>query len=258
MRDSGRGPVKQRLEALGFQVDDVPEDPAQKRPDLYALKDGTSMFVEVKTRTEDTKLRARMESVGVGITKSIHVLLDKHASLSSNVEEANTQLEAASSANDLRLLWFRADNGLFVQNAPEQIRATLLGTRIVSAKRNGATGFRPCVYAGYADFYRYRAIDGAIIEVDGALTLIPNQFSPRQDAFACSPIYRMIAPEILDVRQCDRNDTLYAIESEAVDRNDDAALLAFLREKYPADEFLSFEPYYAATTVTTIDARRGN
>jgi hypothetical protein len=257
MRDSGRGPVKKRLEALGFQVDDVAENPKQKRPDLCASKDGTTMFVEVKTRTEDAELRARMESVGVGTTESIRVSLDKHNSLSSHVEKANTQLGAASSADDLRLLWFRADNGLFVQDAREQIGTTLLGIRMVSAKRKGATRVRPCVYAGYADFSRYRAIDGAMIEVDGALTLIPNQFSPRQDAFACSPIYRTIAPAILDVRQGDRHDILYVIESD-IDRKDDDALLAFLLDKYPADEFLGFVPYCAGTTVTTIDARRGN
>lgn len=256
MRDPGRGPVRKRLEALGFQVDDVAEDPKQKRPDFCASKSGTTMFVEVKTRTEDAELRASMESVGVGATESILVSLDKHNSLSSHVEKANAQLGAAASADDLRLLWFRADNGLFAQDAREQIGATLLGIRTVFAKRKGARRVRPCLYAGYADFFRCQAIDGAMLEVDGALTLIPNQFSPRQDALAYSPIYKAIAPAILDVRQSDRDDICYVIDSD-VDRKDNDALLGFLRGKYPADEFLCFKPYCAGTTVTTIDACRG-
>lgn len=256
MRDPGREPVRRRLEALGFQVDDIAEDPKQRRPDFRVSKDGTKMLVEVKTRMEDAELRSRMESVSVGASESILVPLDKHNSLSSTVEKANTQLDAAAFADDLRLLWFRANNGIFVQDAREQIGATLLGIRMVFAKRNGERRIRPCVYAGYADLFRCPAIDGVVIEVEGALTLIPNQFSPRQDAFACSPIYRVITPAILDVRQGDRDDIYYVIDSSA-DRGDDDTLLAFLRNKYPADDFLGFRPYWAGTTVTTIDARSG-
>lgn len=256
MRDPERQRVGKRLEALGFQVDDVAEDSKRKQPDLRASKDGIAMFVEVKTRTEDTELRAGMESVGIGATESILVSLAKHNSLSSQVEKANAQLGAAASADDLRLLWFRADNGLFVQDASEQIGATLLGIRIVNAERNGVRRVRPCIYAGYADFVRCHAIDGAILDVDDALMLLPNQFSPRQDAFACSPIYQAITPAVFDVRQSDREDICYVIDSD-VDRKDSDALLTFLRNKYPADEFLSFQPYCAGTTVTTIDARRG-
>ena len=255
MRDPGREPVRNRLEALGFQVDDVAENPKQKRPDFYTSKNGITMFVEVKTRTEDAELRAKMESVGIGATESILVSLDKHSSLSSHVEKANVQLGSAASADDLRLLWFQADNGLVVQNAREQIGATLLGIRTVVAKRNGARRVRLCFYAGYADFFRCREIDGAMLEVDGALTLIPNQFSPRQDAFAFSPIYEAIAPAILDVRQAESEDAIYVIDGE-IDRKSDEALLDYLRKKYPNDEFLAFGRSCAGTTVTTIDGRR--
>lgn len=257
MRDPGRESVKKRLAALGFQVDEIAEDPKQKRPDLRASKDGTSMLVEVKTREEDAKLRAKLESVDVCATESILVSLDKHNSLSSEIEEANTQLEAEAAVSDLRLLWFRADSGLFVQDPREQIGATLLGIRMVFGRRDGEEWARECVYAGYSDFFRCQSIDGAMIEVDGGLILIPNQFSPRKDAFSISPIYKASTPAILDVQQGDREGRFYVLDSSDVNRKDDAALLDYLRKKYPADEFLRFGPYCAGTTVITIDASTG-
>ena len=147
-----------------------------------------------------------MESVNVGATESILVALDKRNWLSSDVKKANTQLDAAAKPDEFRLLWFRADNELFVQDVREQIGATLLGIRMVFGLRNGERRVRHCIYAGYADFRRYTAIDGAMIEVDKALTLIPNPFSPRHQAFAASPIHTAVEPAIVNVDQLERDD----------------------------------------------------
>jgi Holliday junction resolvase len=91
MHDPNREAVRKRLEALHFTVGTVPEVPNEKRPDLVALKGNTTMFVEVKTRVEDTNLRAKMESVGIGEAKSFLMSLDKHNSLSVEVERADAR-----------------------------------------------------------------------------------------------------------------------------------------------------------------------
>ena len=212
------------------------------------------MLVEVKTRTEDFALRIKMESVGLGKTESVRTLLDKHNSLSSDVEKANEQLKRFAIVGDFRVLWFRADNGLFVQDAREQIGSTLLGIRMVFGKRCGQKTVLPCVYAGYADFFRFTEIDGALIEVDGALTLLPNEFSPRKEPFYRSPLAQVIAPAIFDVQQGERDGLFYVIDSN-MNRKNENEVLEFLRKKYPADEFLKFGVHAAGTVVTTIDAR---
>jgi hypothetical protein len=48
------------------------------------------MFVEVKTRMVDYVLRSKMESVRIGSTESILVPLDKHNSLSADIEKARS------------------------------------------------------------------------------------------------------------------------------------------------------------------------
>jgi Holliday junction resolvase len=68
VRDPNRDAVQKRLEALGFVVDLIAEHGSERRPDLMALADAQMLYVEVKTRTEDAALRAKMESVPAGRT----------------------------------------------------------------------------------------------------------------------------------------------------------------------------------------------
>ena len=65
------------IAALAFKVNVVQEVSNEKRPDLVASKNNTTMFIEVKARVEDTALRAKMEFVRVGETKSILTSLDR-------------------------------------------------------------------------------------------------------------------------------------------------------------------------------------
>ena len=130
------------------------------------------MYVGVKSRSVDRAIRGRMEAVRIGETDAILTDLDKHNSISAEVKHASRQLRAAASAQDFRLLWYRADNGLFVNDTKEQIGSTLYGMRMVLAESQ-PFGPRPwhCAYAGHADFYRFPEIDGVMVEVDRLITL---------------------------------------------------------------------------------------
>ena len=177
------------------------------------------MFVEVKARVEDAALRADMESVAPGSTAVVRTLLDKRNSLSSAIEQANRQLAALAGPEDFRLLWFRADNGPFVHDPRYQIGATLLGIRMVLVESTTGKHERACVYAGHADFHRFRDIDGAMIEVGGPIILILNQFSPRAAAFAVSPICETISSAVFDVTKAPPNDPFYVVDGD-VDREE--------------------------------------
>jgi hypothetical protein len=255
MQDRDSDHVRVHLERLGFTVERIKQARLAKRPDLLAVRDNTRMFVEVKARVQDSALRTQMETVPVGATESILTPLEKQNVLSSEVKDANDQLQALASAGDLRVLWCRADNDLFVHGAREQIVSTLLGIRVVDCARGGARGLMRCAYAGFADFYRFREIDGAIVEKDGGLTLVLNQFSRRHAAFAGSHLCKSLPPEaIVDVARAAQDGLCYVVDGE-VDRHDDQAVLAFLRTKHPSDTFHGFVPHRAGTSVTVIDAR---
>ncbi|MGH8072090.1 MAG: hypothetical protein ACRERE_44035 [Candidatus Entotheonellia bacterium] len=254
MRDPDREAVQARLEALGFTVDVISEEDDANRPDLVAIKEGVRMFVEVKARVEDSALRANMESVRAGSTEIVLNSLDKRNSLSSRIKQACRQLTAVAGPDDFRLLWFRAEDGPFVHGTRDQIGATLLGIRMVLVESAGRKRERACVYAGHADFHRFRDIDGTMIEVGEPIILILNQFSPRAPAFAASPICKIVGSAVFDVTKAPQNDPFYVVDGE-VDRKSDDALLRLLRDKYPEDSFISFLEHHAGTVITTIDAR---
>lgn len=254
--ESDEGAVKKRLEALGFRVEHIPEDPKLSKPDLRATKSTEVYYFEVKTRELDAELRSKMESVAVGKTESMPVSLDKQNWLSGDIKKAGEQLKSLAGPTDFRVLWYRADSKPFVQDAREQLGSTLLGIRMVFGQRNGGKRVRPCVYAGFSDYWRYRDIDGSIVEADGLLNLIPNEFSPRREAFSKSALFEILREAAVDIQGLERNDLCYIVEPN-VDRKDDAAVLASLRTKYPGHEFNAFGPAVAGTIVTTIDGRGG-
>lgn len=217
------------------------------------------MFVEVKTRSEDRVLRGHMEAVRIGEEVEIRTDLDKHNSISAEVEHASRQLNAIAQEHDLRLLWYRADRGPFVSNTKEQIGSTLYGMRMVLADRP-MHARRPwqCAYAGYADFFRFREVDGVMAEVDGLISLFLNPFSPRGDAFATSRIAKVLAADdaVFDIQRAIADGKLFAAGGDAP-RHDDAALLAHLTSKYPETTFVRFLRSVGVTSMTTIDGSAG-
>lgn len=257
MNDPNRDAVQTRLEALGFAVSPIPETSSSRQPDLAARSEGATMYVEVKTRTEDRVLRGGMEAVRIGETAAIPTDLDKHNSISAEVKHACSQLRAAASAQDFRLLWYRADNGPFVNDTKEQIGSTLYGMRMVLAESQ-RFGRRPwhCAYAGHADFYRFPDIDGVMVEVDGLITLFLNPFSPRRGAFASSRMARLIQESVFDVDQAIAQSKLFAADDDAP-RGDDDGMLTHLHSKYPSWTFICFLRHCAGTIVTTIDGSQG-
>lgn len=253
VNDLNRDAVQVRLETLGFQVRPIPETSNSRQPDLVVQSDSVTLYVEVKTRSEDSTLRSRMEAVRVGKTSNIFTDLDKHNSISSAIKHASTQLSATASLNDFRLLWYRADNGLFVHNTKEQIGSTLYGMRMVLAEsqRSGRRSWH-CAYASHSDFYRFPDIDGVMVEEDGLITLLLNPFSPRREAFASSRIAKLIHESVFDVDQAIARGLLFAADGDAP-RGDDDGMLAHLCSKYPSWTFICFHPHDAVTNMTTID-----
>jgi hypothetical protein len=254
VRDSKRDAVQRRLELLGFNVKSIDEHESECRPDLLAIADQRKLYVEVKTRTGDRNLRAQMESVLAGQTAAALTALDKHNSISADIEYARNQLASLAMQDDFRLLWFQADNGLFVHNALEQIGATLYGIRMIIEGEPGAERPCACIYAGHADFYRFPEIDGVIVEVDQLITLLINPFSARRQDFAQSHIARVLGDSVFDVNKAEAKGIL-CIAAANAPRRDDNALLDHLRGRYPDRTFHRFIKAFAGTVVATIDGR---
>lgn len=253
MNDTSSDAVRERLQNLGFSVNHIPEEHGEKRPDLLAEKDGVRMYVEVKTREVDNAYRSKLEAVPCGATQKVLTPLNKHNSLSSDIKHASKQLEAVSLPDDFRLLWYRAHNKLFVQGMTAQLCATLLGVRMLAVMSDGKKRLGACMYAGQADFYRFKAIDGAILEEDdGNIVLFLNAFSPRADAFKHSHLALQVADSIVSEAFAQDREDWFILSGDAP-RSDDEAILRRLCKFYPDTEFVEFVEYNAGTIMTTID-----
>lgn len=231
--------VKQMLEGSGFQVDLIPESNVSRQADLRALKDGITTYIEVKTRLWDEKVNKVIESVVPGGPAATYVgEAGKRNQFSSIVKSANEQLGRTAGTQDYRVLWFIVTGVPDCAAAVEQMLATILGTRQIFCKRENKSLCRPCYYAGYADFERYRDIDGVVIQNREGGILVVNEFSPRVEGFGKSPLYQYFKQRnaVLEVSQEEKKGNAFSI-SEKIDRDEKEAILMCLRSKYPTWEF---------------------
>ena len=111
-----------------------------------------------------------------------------------------------------------------------------------------------CAYAGHADFFRFREIDGVMVEADGLISLFLNPFSPRSGAFVKSRIARVLGADdaVFDIQRSIADGKLFAADGDAPRRND-PDLLAHLTSKYPSTKFIRFLRSVSVTAMTTID-----
>jgi hypothetical protein len=254
MPDTNRNRVLQRLERLGFEVEVLAEG-RRPTPDLVAYADGVSMHVEVKTRFEDRKLREQMESVRLHEMRSFRTAIKKTNPVSALIRSAARQLAAGAMPEQMRLLWVRAENALFLTSLVDQIGAAVYGIRFVEVSVDPRP--RACLYAHHADFFRFPDIDGTVVEdAEGLLTLLLNPFSPRKTQFVQSRIAVSLAPSVFDPDTSARDGHCFIAGPDAP-RDDDAELLQHLRLRYPGIDFARFVEPATTTVVTTLDGRTG-
>jgi len=195
-----------------------------------------------------------MEAVLPGKTEIIQTSADKQNSLSTDLEQANRQLQQVAGLDDWRLVWYRVDDNPFVPPFTDQLASTLYGIRSVAVNEPEGRCLRACAYAGFADFFRFTEIDGVILEIDYLISLFLNPFSPRRTTFSSSRIARLLADALFDIDVAEARGDLYVAAPDAPRRND-KELLQHLRARYPSHNIVEFVQVYAGTTMTTIDGR---
>lgn len=243
--------VQKALESLGFKAEIIPEDQTKRQADLRITELPYATYIEVKSRLIDEKAKKVIETaVPGGPVVSYSGEAGKQNYFSSLVQDASEQLAATAGQLDYRVLWFLANAIPEFVAADEQMRATLLGIRHVFCKRAGENKYLPCYYAGYADFYRYKDLDGAVIQNKEGAVLLVNEFSPRVKGFKESSIYQCFAGK--------NAARLASLEEEKgngflldgnVDRKNEKQVLEYLRVKYPEVEFLGITDSKVAAAI---------
>lgn len=125
-------------------------------------------------------------------------------------------------------------------NDPEaqaaQFAATLLGA--VDLLRDAGDGSRaaratPCLYFDFCDFHRHPSIDAAVVLKSGSCRLFVNSFA-RPDIVRATHLYRFLDERgaVADPPKQEAAGEFFVVDSSDLDRRDENAVLAYVRQKY--------------------------
>ncbi|NGP53250.1 hypothetical protein [Thioalkalivibrio sp. XN8] len=238
------------LEHLGATVTRIPREPG-KTPDFYAEIGGTRYLIELKSKGEDPiREAARNVTLGRGDIAEDHDTAERKNVISGLVADAVKQLRAFEARPvDFRLVWLLGW-GRLRRLYFDQFEAALYGTTTIADFGPGADEYaRPCYYFGLNDFHRHREVlDGAVIWCDNEGKLLLNDLSDRYAALRESALARAMAGGCIDPRDKERNREAYYIDGD-VDRRDEGAVLAYLREKYGRNKLINITMQYHGAAV---------
>lgn len=222
------------LDDWGFHVEKVPEA-KEKRPDLYAFKDGDDYLIEVKAKEPSLENKKRRQEYLLSgrVFDDTYVML-RQSGLTKTVSEAKNQLKDYQPGTTyFRLICF-VGLGHNAEARLNQVKATLYGSTTVGDWSKKPAVLKHCYYFGFSDFYNYRGIlHGAILSDanTGNTNLCINDLSPRYREFKESSITHLFGTAAIDPRDQEREGEAYVVDS-GVDRRNKHAVLDYIRQKY--------------------------
>lgn len=210
---------------------------------MLASGDDIGLIVEVKARRDDIERARQFLTDPAGRVVGSHLPIVHDEPLSDLVHHAEKQIVASQHRQPgLGMLWFQAAPDLGISHADERMLTTLLGKLFVNVR--GADGIVqppvPCYLAAYADFFRYPAIDLAVVEdPQDCARLLVNPYSRRLAEARASRFFTFIAATtpgaIIDVRHISPPEG-YVLFGD-FPRKDDAIIHAELKKRYPDRDF---------------------
>ena len=244
--DSHRQLVKEKLERVGYSVTEIPEEAAPSA-DLAASGDDIGLIVEVKARRDDIEHARQFLTGPAGRVVGSHRPIVHDDPLSDLVHHAEKQIVSSQQRYPgLGMLWLRAAPDLGISHADEKMLTTLLGKRYVNVR--GSDGIIqpaiPCYLAARADFFRYPAIDLAVVEdPEDHGRLLVNPYSRRLAEVRTSRFFTFIASStpgaIIDAHHISPP-AGYVLFGD-FSRRDEASVLAELKTRYPDRDFQFFD-----------------
>jgi hypothetical protein len=242
------------LQQWGVRVKDIPTSDLEgkKTADFLATFGSTRVLIEEKTKQDDPEyLAQRATELESGEVHGITLPITHNKTISGIVRTASKQLKSSSDTpHDFRLVWFTAD-GVTAKGKYEQFMATLYGrTNIVEMN---ATRLRPCYFFRNNEFSRRASIiDGAVAAyTDGksiSTRFCLNPLSPAYEKLKVSEVLTPFKDAIEDPIEMEQSASAFILDA-AIDRKNEAELLAFLQQKYQTRPLMTFDFGYMSASI---------
>jgi hypothetical protein len=239
------------LTGLGGNVEDIPTS-AERTADFHVSFGDTTVLIEEK-QTKDSKeyLDVRAETLSQGGIHHFTGPMVRTRTLSRSTREARSQIKASSHlAHDFRLVWFTF-TGDRAEAMFDAFIATLYGT--VRIDELGHPNLRVCYYFRNSDFHRDAdIIDGAVAAYVERETLraklFLNSLSPNYIAMKSSEITRAFCDAVEDPLASESDGRAFVLDAP-IDRDDQDALLRYLRQKYSTGPLQTFGLGYLGAAI---------
>jgi hypothetical protein len=243
--DQDQRQARRFYKSLGYHVDSIDVANADgKRADYLVTGFGDTILTEVKSRVPDEDYEAALEADGHALRED---LLARSNSISAHIKKAARQLEQTPAPADAVRMVTLVAAGDDPEAQAAQFTATLLGVvDLLQDTGDGSESARatPCLYFDFCDFFRYPVIDAAVILADGGCRLFVNPFA-RPDIVRATRLYRFLDDRgaVADPVNQEAAGEVYVVDSSDLDRRDENAVLAHVRQKYSLEgPLFTFRP----------------
>jgi hypothetical protein len=236
----GEALVTHLLHSVGYEVHPIAAAHDARRADLLATSPNDHLVIEVKHRVRDRGYEQALAQTGSAERSEV---LSRSNRVSNQVKSASRQLDSTPVADDSVRLVALVATKRSSHAVMHTFRSTLYGSvDVVTPDEAGAAVAIPCVFFGFSDFFRHRNLDGAILATETIAQLCVNPFG-RPDALRRTDLYRTYSTQkgVFDPEELEADGEVF-IADTSLDRSDQAAVLAYVRDKYNLPPF--------ATTVT--------
>ena len=242
------------LQHWGVRVEDIPTSDLEEKQeaDFLATFGATRVLIEEKTKEDDPQYLAdRASELERGDVHCVTLPIKRDETISGIVRSASRQLNSSANIpHDFRLMWFTA-TGVTARGKYEQFMATLYGrTNIIEMN---ASEFRRCYFFRNADFFRRAMVlDGAVAAYTNGTSistkLCLNPLSPRYEKLRASAVLAPFNEAIEDPIEMEQSESAFILDA-AIDRKNEAELLAFLQQKYQTGPLMKFDLGYTNASI---------
>jgi hypothetical protein len=237
--DQFKPQIRAWYESNNFVVTDIPCEAGKKTPDLRLGKLAESYLLELKIKGDDPDELARDSKIladGHLLERSVPLIARNR--LDAIVRDGHDQMMEFDPALDsFHVLWIHCF-GRDAHLLEERFRITLFGQqRLISTEREEVLH---ALFFNNSSFWRYRkGLDGVMLSVGAEAKLCINTHSERVDTFRKSELFNLHQGGLCDPELLCHEDSVLLVDGD-VDRRDENAVLAFLRQKYSFEHLQTF------------------
>ena len=238
-------------EDFGFQIEKIPEGGARSA-DFSAFDGENYYLIELKTKyrsaDEMSERESQLDEKGLAeFSRSI----ERRSNITKNISDALRQIESSDPDTEILRIVFFLLRDFDANERWKNILANLYGIETVVDWSDDNAG-KECYYFHDSDYYRYRdRLDAAkiLIATSDKAVLCLNDHSQNIDALRESPLVEKFGAGVIDPTKDEALGEIWIV-SGGIERSNEQAVIAYLREKYSLSErTMAMNMGYASATV---------